>query len=157
MKKKRMSREAYYLAVLEVVAQRSTCDRGKSGAILVKEGRIIATGYVGAPSRVPHCDEVGHLLQRRKNGSLKESSHCIRTVHAELNTILQAASFGVSVRGATLYCTMMPCYECAKAIVNVGILGVVAMYPYQAQKESIALFQEVGLPFAILHPEEKLY
>jgi len=162
-RKKRMSREEYYLKVLEAVRKRSTCDRGESGAIIIREGRIIATGYVGAPAGMPHCDEVGHLLEERKfiNPDPMEkrpvSLHCIRTIHAEFNAILQAAYFGVSVRGAIMYCTMTPCYECAKAIRNVGITAVIAVHPYQTQERTMNLFKDCGIPLTILNPEEELY
>lgn len=166
MKKvKRMGREEYYLTVLDAVKQRSTCDRGRLGAILVKDGRIISTGYVGAPAGMPHCDEVGHLIEERRiTKGLVEglqdyrySAHCVRTVHAEQNAILQAAIFGIEVGGATMYCTMFPCFPCAKAIVNVELEMVIAVHPYQAQDQSIDLFRAVGLPFKILNQEKELY
>jgi dCMP deaminase len=155
-KKMRMTRNEYYLVVLEAVRKRSTCDRGKSGAILVKNGRLISTGYVGAPVGMPHCDEVGHLIELRhmERPYTKESQrHCIRTVHAELNAILQAARFGISIEGAVMYCTMVPCYECAKAIVNVGLSRVIAVYPYQSQERTISLFKSRKILFTILEPD----
>jgi len=153
----RMTRGEYHLFILKAVKQRSTCDRGESGAILVKEGRIIATGYVGAPAGLPHCDEVGHLMEARQSMKERPSNHCIRTVHAELNTLLQAAYFGVSIKGATMYCTMTPCFECAKAIVNVGIKEVIAVYPYQKQLQTTVLFEKAGIHFIILNPGKELY
>jgi len=158
-KEERMTRETYYLTVLEAVRQRSTCDRGKAGAIIVKEGRIITTGYVGAPTGMPHCEDNGHLIEFHSpepGFSPGLTKHCIRTVHAELNAILQAADFGISIRGATMYCTMFPCFECAKAIVNVGIKEIIAVHLYQTQQWGILLFREVGLPYRILN-QEKLY
>jgi len=131
-----------------------------SGAIIVKEGRIITTGYVGAPAGTPHCDEMGHLMEQRYLDSRGErtSEHCVRTVHAELNAILQAAYFGVSVKGGTMYCTMTPCFDvCAKAIINVGIKEVIAMYPYQAQLRTTVLFDEAEIALTILNPEKELY
>ena len=158
--KARMSREEYYLEVLEAVRKRSTCDRGMSGAILVKDGRIIATGYVGAPAGMSHCDEAGHVIEFRSSEESGrsprfgvESKHCIRTVHAELNAILQCAFFGVKAQGATMYCAMTPCFECAKAIVNVGIKEVIAVHPYQAQDRTIALFGHRKIPLTILSRE----
>ena len=160
--KARMSREEYYLEVLEAVRKRATCDRGMSGAIIVKEGRVIATGYVGAPRGMPHCDEAGHIVEfrgveDREAGKLWKSKHCIRTIHAELNAILQAAYFGVSVKDTTMYCTMTPCFECAKTIVNVGIKEVIAMYPYQAQLSTTVLFDKAEIALTILNPEKELY
>ena len=157
MKKERMTRDEYYLAVLEAVRQRSTCDRGKSGAIIVKENRIITAGYVGAPTGMPHCDGEGHVMETRKREGESPSVHCIKTVHAELNAILQAASFGISIKWGIMFCTMTPCFECAKAIVNVGISKVVAVCPYQKQEWTIWLFERVGIHFNMIDPEGKLY
>lgn len=121
----RISKDEYYRAVVDAVALLGSCDRGRAGAIIVKQGRIISTGYVGSPAGAPHCDEIGHEIELRRIGNIKiETEHCIRTLHAELNAILQAARYGPSIEGATLYCTMFPCYDCAKAIVNVGLVGV---------------------------------
>jgi dCMP deaminase len=155
----RVTRDEYYLAVLEAVRQRSTCDRGKSGAIIVKNGRLISTGYVGAPVGMPHCDDAGHIMEFRGEDSFEmwESKHCIRTVHAELNAILQAARFGISIEGGVMYCTMTPCYECAKAIVNVGIAKVVAVFLYQRQERTISLFKSRKIPLIILNPRVEKY
>lgn len=151
----RISRDEYYRAVVEAVALLGSCDRGRSGAIIVKQGRIIATGYVGSPAGALHCDEAGHEIEQRKIGSelmgWVETQHCSRTLHAELNAILQAARHGPSVEGATLYCTMFPCYDCAKAIVNVGIIEVKATYDYQCSERSKQLFSELGIKWFLLH------
>lgn len=155
--------DEYYLAVLEAVRKRSTCDRGESGAIIIKDNRLLTTGYVGAPVGMPHCDDVGHLIEFHgveeigMYPQIRNTKHCIRTVHAELNAILQAASFGISIKGATMYCTMVPCFGCAKAIVNVGIKKVVAVYPYQEQKETVELFWETRVYLKILNKEKGLY
>lgn len=152
-----MTRDQYYLAVLETVRQRSTCERGRSGAIIVKENRILTTGYVGAPIGFPHCDEAGHLITTCWDEEGVSSEHCVRTVHAELNAILQAASFGISIRGGTMYCTMAPCFGCANAIVNVEIAKVIAVHPYQSQERTIELFEDSGVKFMVLNPEKRLY
>jgi len=143
-KEMRIDREEYYANILEAVRKRSTCDRGESGAIIVKNNRLITTGYVGAPRGRPHCDEKGHFMVH---------NHCIRTVHAELNAILQAARFGISIEGGTMYCTMTPCYECAKAIVNVGLVKVIATYPYPygVADLSIQLFRDSNIEFKLLN------
>ena len=117
----KISRDEYYLKVLESIRLRSTCDRGKSGALIVVRNRVVATGYVGSPPGLPHCDDIGHMMQ---------GDHCIRTVHAEMNAILQAAKFGTPVENGTMYCTMVPCFSCAKSIVSAGIWRVVAVYDY---------------------------
>jgi len=163
MPRARMSREKYYLEVLEAVRKRSTCDRGKSGAIIVKEGRVITTGYVGAPTGCGHCDEVGHLIEfhspeeSEKSPCVEKTKHCIRTVHAELNAILQAAYFGVSIKFATMYCTMVPCFSCGQAIVNVRMARVIAVHPYQTQERTVELFDHCGVELAILKQDNKLY
>jgi len=154
----RISRLDYYLNILETVTLRATCNRGKSGAVLVKDGRVIATGYVGSPVGARHCDDHGHLLERRQTmrspGSEAPpvtSEHCIRTVHAEMNAIIQAARFGPSTEGAILYCTMFPCFSCAKVIVNAGIKKVIALHDYQRSDESKSLFDEVRIGWTIEH------
>jgi len=104
------------------VAERATCDRGRSGALLVYQRQIVATGYVGSPPGFPHCDDVGHSIV---------DGHCIRTVHAEQNAIASAARTGISTLGATLYCTMSPCRVCAMLALTAGIDRVVSAYRYQ--------------------------
>lgn len=105
----------YFLDLAEMVATRSTCDRLNVGAVIVRQRNIIATGYNGSPSGMPHCDEVGHLMV---DGS------CQRTIHAEQNAIIQAAKHGTNVGGAGIYVTHSPCYTCAKFIITAGIRWV---------------------------------
>lgn len=112
----RPSWDDYFMGITFQVAQRGTCDRARVGAIIVKDRRILTTGYNGAPTGLPHCDEVGHLMI---NG------HCMRTLHAEQNAIIQAALHGVSVAGGTIYVTHQPCLTCAKMIINAGLKRVV--------------------------------
>lgn len=153
----RISRKAYYFKVVEAVALRGTCDRGRAGAIIVKNNRILTTGYVGAPAGLPHCDEVGHELFWEMpcfSGEVinaRATEHCKRTVHAELNAILQAAKVGVSVDGAIMYCTMYPCYICAQAIVNVGIREVFILYDYQGSNRSAPIFQQAGVQVFLMN------
>jgi dCMP deaminase len=163
----RIDRTEYYFKVVDAVALRATCDRGQSGAILVRDGRIISTGYVGAPAKMPHCDEAGHDIETRKilvddpkgvgGKSWVETSHCVRTVHAEMNALIQAAKFGPPVIAATMYCTMFPCFECAKAIVNAGIVEVFARYDYQRSRRSKELFDSVGVRWSIQNPRTMDY
>jgi len=154
-----MNREEYYMNIVEATRQRATCDRGKSGAIIVKDNRILTTGYVGAPIGLPHCSDRGHeyLYTKRKKQGLKFQTHCIRTVHAEMNAILQAARFGISVEGGKMFCSMFPCYDCAKAIVNVGITEVVANKDYQASSRSKEIFMDAGILWKILNPVFEKY
>lgn len=148
----------YYFKVVEAVALRGTCDRGRSGAIVVRDGRIVSTGYVGAPSGMAHCDDVGHRLETRMeaDGSVP-STHCIRTSHAEINAIVSAARYGPPVDGATMYCTMVPCRTCAMAIVNAGIRKVVALYDYHGGTDARVIFYEAGVELLVCKNETMTY
>ena len=113
----------YFMGITRMVARRSTCLRRKVGAILVKDKRILATGYNGAPSGLKHCEEVGCLRETASVPSGHRHELC-RALHAEQNVIVQAAYHGIPINGATLYCTNKPCVICAKMIINAGILKV---------------------------------
>lgn len=145
------------MKVAETVADRGTCDRGKSGSVIVVDKRIVATGYVGSPPRQPHCDEVGHLMRGVLDEQGNTSMHCIRTIHAEERAILQAARYGTSLKGGTLYCKMTPCFNCAKMIVSVGIERVVAKKRYHAEKLSLELFKNAGIELEILENKVEEY
>lgn len=119
---KRMGRDEYLMNIASVVALRGTCPRAKVGAVLVREGRIISTGYNGSPSGTPHCTDEGCILDER--------GRCTRTIHAELNCICFAAKHGICTWGTTLYVTHSPCLECAKAIINAGIDRVIYSKEY---------------------------
>ena len=156
----RKSWNEYFIDILHAAQKRATCDRGRSAALLVKDNHILSTGYVGSAAGVAHCSEVGHEFidsyEKNDEGNIELRQHCVRTVHAEQNAICQAAKFGIAVQGATMYSTMLPCYACAKMIVNVGIVHVVAEYNYQSAERSRALFDEVGVEYTILHPDEAM-
>ena len=128
-KPKRPGWDEYFLEIASVVAKRSTCNRASVGAVLVRDRFILATGYNGAAKGMPHCDDVGHEIV---------DGHCIRTVHAEVNSIIQAARLGKSTEGATLYLTISPCYDCFKMIVNAGIRKVVYKNFYQRRYDASA-------------------
>lgn len=123
--------DTYYMLICNMVATRATCDRGKelifdkgrkgAGAVIVKDNRIISTGYNGSPEGFDHCDNVGHMMR---------DGHCQAVLHAEENAILQCAKLGISCKGAKIYCTTQPCYECCKKIVQTGIWCVVYYYEY---------------------------
>lgn len=115
-RRQRPTWDEYFLDIAFSVAERSTCDRAHVGAVLVRDRRILATGYNGSPAGLPHCDEVGHLMV---------DGHCVRTLHAEQNAIIQSALHGVSSEGATAYVTHQPCLTCAKMLINAGIQRVV--------------------------------
>ncbi len=114
--------DAYFLRMARLVATRGTCPRRRVGAVLVRDERVIATGYNGSVRGDAHCDDVGCLM---------ENGHCIRAVHAEMNALLQCAASGQTSAGATLFCTDFPCIHCAKALVQAGVVRVVyaADYP----------------------------
>jgi dCMP deaminase len=131
----RPSWDEYFLGIAFQVARRSTCDRARVGAIIVKDRRILTTGYNGAPAGLPHCDDVGHLMV---------DGHCVRTLHAEQNAIIQAALHGVSVQGGTIYVTHQPCLTCAKMIINAGIVRVVYAGEYP-DENSRAFLAEAGV------------
>ena len=116
----------YFMAVAKIVGTRSSCDRLRAGAVLVKDNRIISTGYNGAPSGLDSCDDIGHLM---------EEGHCVRTVHGEHNAILQAAIIsGASTRGTTMYSKYNPCIHCSKYIVAAGVARVVFSKIYRNSK-----------------------
>ena len=116
----RPSWDQYFMNITELVAERSTCLRRKVGAILVREKRVISTGYNGAPTKISHCLDVGCLREQQGIPSGERHELC-RGLHAEQNAIIQAAVHGFSVRGATLYCTNMPCSICTKMLINIEI------------------------------------
>jgi dCMP deaminase len=153
----RPSWDEYFLDIMRMVGTRSTCDRGRSGAVIVKDNRILSTGYVGAPAGVAHCDDVGHEMHTVTHSDGSQSRHCIRTAHAEQNAIVQAARVGVALEGSTLYCNMTPCYTCAKMIVNAGIVRVVAAKDYHAGARSKEIFEEAGVAFELVDEATEMY
>ena len=116
----RPSWETYFMNITNLVSQRSTCLRRAVGAVLVKDKRILSTGYNGAPANLKHCAEVGCMREQMGIESGKMHELC-RGIHAEQNAIIQAAYHGVSVKGAVVYCTNQPCSICARMIINAGI------------------------------------
>jgi dCMP deaminase len=132
----RPSWDEYFLGIADLVSKRSTCLRRRVGAVLVKDKRILATGYNGAPSRIAHCSEAGCIREKLKIPSGERHELC-RGLHGEQNAFLQAALHGTSLRGATLYCTTQPCIICAKMVINAGIKEVVikGIYPDKMARE----------------------
>lgn len=141
----RPSWDEYFMELANAAAKRATCDRGRSGCVIVKDKQILVTGYVGAPTGLPHCDEVGHLFKKTIHEDGNETMHCVRTVHAEQNAICQAAKRGIALEGATLYCRMTPCRVCAMLIINCGIKRVVCEKKYHAGVESEEMFNQAGI------------
>lgn len=157
MKDGRPGWDEYFFEIMKAVAKRATCDRGRSGCVIAKNKRILATGYVGAPAGCKHCDEAGHEMHTVVKEDGTESKHCIRTTHAEQNAIAHAARVGVALEGATLYCQMTPCYICAKLIINAGIARVISMNDYHAGSRSKEIFKEAGVEFQLLNEKVEQY
>ena len=130
----RISQSVIHMFTAVLWSMRSTCQRLRVGAVLAKEGRTISTGYNGAPSRLPHCNE----------DNCKSQPQCKRTVHAEMNAILFAARYGISTEGAELYTTHSPCIDCAKAIINAGIKKVYYVEEYRS-RDGIELLELAGI------------
>lgn len=120
----RPSWDEYFMDITKRVATRSTCLRRAVGAILVHDKRIIASGYNGGPTGLAHCLDIGCLRERLGIPSGQQHELC-RGIHAEQNAIIQAARYGVSIEGATLYCTTQPCTQCTKMLINAGITEIV--------------------------------
>ena len=154
---KRPSLNEYFLAIMEAVGSRGSCDRGRAGCLIVKDKKIIATGYAGSPAGCKHCDEVGHEMHTVIHADGTQSKHCIRTAHAEQNAIVQAARFGASTEGSTLYCKMTPCYACAKMIINAGIKKVIACKDYHAGDRAKEVFKEAGVIYELMNPVVEEY
>ena len=131
----RPSWDEYFMNIAKQAATRSTCDRKSVGALIVKNNQILATGYNGSLKGSKHCDEIGHLM---------EGSHCVRTVHAEANAIVQAAYHGISINGSTLYTTASPCFNCFKLMVNSGIKRIIFGEFYRDEK-IFEFAKEIGI------------
>jgi len=153
----RPSWDEYFIKLAELVGSRGSCDRGRAGCVITREKRIISTGYVGSPVGLPHCDDIGHEMYTVIQEDGTQSRHCIRTSHAEANAICQAAKFGASLDGGTLYCKMTPCYVCAKMIINAGIKRVVCAQDYHSGARSKEIFKEAGVEFCLLSEEMTTY
>lgn len=137
----RPSWDEYFMEIAHLVSTRATCPRRSVGAVLVKDRRILATGYNGAPRGIAHCPEGGHEKEW-PDGCLR-AGHCIRALHAEQNALLSAAMLGVACAGSTIYVTCQPCNMCAKMIINAGIEKVIYEGDYP-DAFSLELFSEAG-------------
>lgn len=138
VRKFRPSWDEYFIGITKLVGRRSTCLRRQVGALIVKEKRILATGYNGAPAGLVHCEKIGCLRANLRIPPGERHELC-RGIHAEQNAIIQAATFGISIKGATLYSTHFPCVLCSKMIINAGIKRIVASlgYPDALSKEML--------------------
>lgn len=147
-KLERPSWDEYFMEMAEVVRKRSTCLRRSVGAVIVRDNRIMATGYNGVPVGIEHCETRGCLRDQLKVPSGERHELC-RGLHAEQNAIIQAAHLGQSIAGGTLYCTTQPCIICAKMIINAGILRLVIKesYPDALSEE---MLKEAGIKIEVL-------
>ena len=131
----RVDWHTYFMNMAKQAATRSTCDRKHVGAVIVRDKTILSTGYNGSIRGMPHCDEVGHLI---------ENDHCIGTVHAEANAIIQAAKNGVGIDGGELYTTASPCWSCFQLLANAGITRVYYGEFYR-EKRSVEVAKQLGI------------
>ena len=153
----RPSWDQYFLELVDQVATRATCDRGKSGCVVVRDKRIICTGYVGSPSGMPHCDDAGHDLKQVIDDDGTVRQHCVRTVHAEQNAIVQAARYGLPLEGTTIYCSMEPCRVCAMLIASSGVGRVVARKRYHAGGDTPEILASAGIELVIIDDVVETY
>ena len=147
----RPSWDEYFMDITRVVASRSTCTRRQVGAVVVKDKRMLTSGYNGAPQGLAHCGEIGCLRERMGIASGERHELC-RGLHAEQNAIVQAAFHGVTIAGSTIYCTHQPCSACSKMIINAGIRRIVFEKPYP---DSLAaeLLSEAGIELLCSPPK----
>ena len=144
----RPSWDEYFMEMAELARKRSTCLRRHVGAVIVKDNRVIATGYNGVPKGIRHCEETGCLRQQLNVPSGQMHELC-RGLHAEQNAIIQAACMGSSIEGGTLYCTTQPCVICTKMIINAGIKRVVIKETYPDELAQ-AMAKEAGLVIDVM-------
>jgi dCMP deaminase len=135
MQRKRASWDEYFMAIARVVSTRSTCDRKHVGAVIVRDRMILTTGYNGSIRGLAHCDDDGHMM---------EDGHCVRTVHAESNAIVQAARNGVRLENGDIYVTASPCFGCFKSIANAGLSRIVYGEFYRDER-IFTLSQQLGI------------
>jgi len=138
----------YFMDIAELVKTRSTCLRRQVGAVIVKDKRILTTGYNGAPSGMRHCLELGGCLREQMKVPSGERHELCRALHAEQNAIIQAAYHGISIQGATMYVTLQPCSLCAKMAVNAGIVKIVFKGSYPDEL-SMAILEEAGIELVL--------
>jgi dCMP deaminase len=152
--------DEYFIKIMEVIGMRGTCDRGRSGCVIVRNKHILATGYVGSPPGLSHCDEAGHTMIKSTNeddDSEELHAHCVRTIHAEQNAIAHAARIGVSLEGSTIYVKMEPCPVCTRILIAAGIKKVVAQFTYHSGNVARGMLKEAGVELETLSSEHNKY
>ncbi len=132
---KRVSWDQYFMNIAVQAATRATCDRKHVGAVIVRDKTILSTGYNGSIRGLPHCDDAGHMM---------DNGHCVATVHAEANAIIQAAKNGTSIDGADIYVTASPCWNCFKLIANSGIKRIVFLEFYRDER-ILSVAEQAGI------------
>ena len=136
----------YFIDLAVMVASRSTCLRKQHGAVIVRDKQILSTGYNGVPSKIEHCNSCFRMDNNIPSGTMYETC---RSIHAEMNAIVQAAKHGICINGADIYVTGVPCIMCARAIINAGIKNVITIYDEEYTRsygeESISLLKEAGI------------
>lgn len=142
----------YFMKIAQLVAERSTCVRRKVGAVIVRDKHILTTGYNGAPKELPHCTQIGCLREELGIPSGERVEIC-RGIHAEQNALVQAARFGISLEGGTLYSSTQPCVTCAKLLINAGIVKILYLEGY-ADKLGKEMLSEAGVELEQLQFEE---
>ena len=142
----RASWDEYFMDIALVVARRSTCPRKNVGSVIVRDKTILSTGYNGSVRGLPHCDEVGHMMV---------DGHCVRTIHAEINAIIQAAKNGARIEGASIYVTASPCWNCFKAICNAGTKRIIFEEFYRDER-IFEVSQALGIELVELHREKDI-
>ena len=142
----RPSWHQYFLTITRQVAERSTCNRAKVGAVIVRDKNILATGYNGAPAGMPHCTDGGCLIYESKTPNGDTEQNCFRTIHAEMNAIAQAAKNGSNIKEGSIYITHTPCIHCLKVLVNTGIKNICYEKPYKLHTlEELLRYTQVHL------------
>ncbi len=145
----RDSWDEYFMKIAEIVKTRSTCLRREVGAVIVKDNRIITTGYNGAPSGLMHCTEMGGCYREKLGVPSGQRHELCRALHAEQNAIIQAANLGISTKDSTLYVTLQPCVICAKMCVNAGIKRIVYKGAYPDEL-SLNILKEAGIELIVM-------
>ncbi len=148
MVQERPSWDEYFANLAQQVSSRTTCVRRAVGAVIVKDNRILATGYNGVPEGMEHCGKVGCLREKLGVPSGERQEIC-RGLHAEQNAIIQAARYGIDISGAKIYITTQPCITCAKMLINAGIKEIIYANPYPDEL-SLGMLEEAGIPYRVI-------
>jgi len=148
----RLGWHEYFMSVAHLISRRATCTRGHIGAVIVRDHNILSTGYNGAPSGLPHCNETTCRIYRSTHPDGTVEENCVNTIHAEINAIAQAAKHGVSIKDADIYITASPCIHCLKVLINVGIKTIYYDKPYKIDHIS-DLIRLSGVKLVQIHPE----